>query len=47
MTINEINYALNDIKETLQIYVNSPQTSYTKKLWEEWDRLIVLREKMA
>lgn len=41
MTKGEITYALEDIKETLAIYANSPMTNYTAKLWREWDLLIV------
>lgn len=37
MTQAEIKFALSDIKETLAIYANSPQTDYTRKLWAEWD----------
>lgn len=44
MTQAEIRYALNDIKETLAIYANSPMTAYTAKLWAEWDRLISMVE---
>lgn len=40
MTRTEINYALADIKATLAIYADQPQTAYTRKLWVEWDALI-------
>jgi len=40
MTQSEIKFALNDIKETLAIYADLPQTDYTRKLWDEWDRLM-------
>lgn len=40
MTQSEIKFALNDIKETLAIYTNSPQNDYTRKLWAEWDFLV-------
>lgn len=40
MTQSEIKFALNDIKETLAIYANLPQSEYTRKLWAEWDLLV-------
>jgi hypothetical protein len=46
MTIQEINYALADIKETLAIYANQPMTAYTQKLWNEVDNLIDLKIKL-
>lgn len=45
MTQAEIKFALNDIKQTLAIYADQPQTAYTRKLWAEWDALIVQVEK--
>lgn len=47
MTINEINFALADIKETLAIYANAAQSAYTVKLWNEFDALIALKTKMG
>jgi len=41
MTQAEIKFALADIKATLAIYADQPQTNYTRKLWAEWDALIV------
>ncbi len=43
MTVNEINFALADIKETLAIYADKPMNAYTAKLWAEWDKLIALK----
>lgn len=45
MTQAEIKFALNDIKETLAIYADAPQSPYTIKLWAEWDALIAQVEK--
>lgn len=41
MTQTEIKFALNDIKATLAIYADAAPTNYTRKLWAEWDALIV------
>lgn len=41
MTQTEIRYALADIKATLAIYADQPASDYTRKLWAEWDALIV------
>ena len=48
MKLNEIEYALKDILETLAIWrddkdINDP---YIVKLYNEFDKLIVIREKM-
>jgi hypothetical protein len=48
MKLNEIEYALKDILETLAIWrddkdINDP---YIVKLYSEFDKLIVVREKM-
>ena len=48
MKLNEIEYALKDILETLAIWrddkdINDP---YIVKLYSEFDKLIVIREKM-
>lgn len=47
MSQNEIRFALADIKETLAIYANSPETAYTRKLWAEWDALMAKLERAA
>ena len=39
----QITWALNDIKETLQIW-RDEETEYTRKLWAEWDYLIALKQ---
>jgi glutathione synthase/RimK-type ligase-like ATP-grasp enzyme len=46
MTIAQIDYALTDIKETLDIW-RDQETDYTRKLWAEWDYLIVRKQKMG
>ncbi len=44
LTIDQINYALADIKETLHIWRDT-ESDYTRKLWAEWDYLILLKQK--
>jgi hypothetical protein len=48
MKLNEIEYALKDILETLQIWRDdkSIDDPYIVKLYSEFDELIVMREKM-
>ena len=48
MKLNEIEYALKDILETLQIWRDdkSIDDPYIVKLYREFDDLIVIREKM-
>ena len=48
MKLNEINYALKDIRESLVIWrddkdINDP---YILKLYREFDKLIVMKQKM-
>jgi hypothetical protein len=44
MTLDQISYTLADIKETLAIWRDA-ETDYTRKLWAEWDYLLVLKAK--
>ena len=48
MKLNEINYALKDIQETLAIWRDDKEWNdpYIVKLYSEFDKLIVMREKM-
>ena len=48
MKLNEINYALKDIRETLAIWRDDKELDdpYILKLYREFDKLIVMREKM-
>ena len=48
MKLNEIEYALKDILETLAIWRDdkSMDDPYIVKLYSEFDKLIVMREKM-
>jgi len=48
MKLNEINYALKDIQETLAIWRDDKEWNdpYIVKLYSEFDKLIVIREKM-
>ena len=48
MKLNEINYALKDIQETLAIWRDEKEWNdpYIVKLYSEFDKLIVVREKM-
>ena len=48
MKLNEIEYALKDILETLAIWRDdkSMDDPYIVKLYSEFDKLIVIREKM-
>ena len=48
MKLNEINYALKDIQETLAIWRDDKEWNdpYIVKLYREFDKLIVIREKM-
>ena len=48
MRLNEIEYALKDILETLAIWRDdkSMDDPYIVKLYSEFDKLIVMREKM-
>jgi len=40
-----IQYALDDINDTLRTWRDEPETDYTRKLWSEWDYLVVLKQK--
>lgn len=46
--LEQIQFALGDIKETLQIWRDAkPITDpYMVKLWAEWDELIVRKQKL-
>jgi hypothetical protein len=44
-TLSQVNFALADIKETLAIW-RDQDTEYTRKLWAEWDFLIVKKQEM-
>ena len=48
MKLNEINYALKDIMKTLEIWRDDKELDdpYILKLYREFDKLIVMREKM-
>ena len=49
MKLNEINYALKDIMESLTIWRDDKELSeiaIALKLYREFDKLIVMREKM-
>ena len=48
MKLNEINYALKDIMESLAIWRDDKELDdpYILKLYREFDKLIVIREKM-
>ncbi len=42
MTTAELEYALKDIKATLELYPDAdPTAGYPAKLWAEWDAYIV------
>lgn len=41
----KVRFALADLRETLAIY-RDEDTEYTRKLWSEWDFLIVKAQKM-
>ena len=41
-------YALSDVKATLEIHQTWPNDNtrdYVERLWEEWDQLIVLKQR--
>ena len=48
MKLNEINYALKDIKESLVIWRDDKELDdpYILKLYREFDKLIVMKQKM-
>jgi hypothetical protein len=47
LTLNEINYALKDIQDTLKIWRDEKQWDdpYILKLYREFDKLIVLKQR--
>lgn len=45
-SLSEVNYALADIKKTLDLWKDA-DTDYTRKLWSEWDYLVVLKQKLV
>ena len=48
MKLNEINYALKDIQETLAIWRDEKEWNdpYIVKLYREFDKLIVMKQKI-
>lgn len=47
MTLEQVNWALMDIKETLAIWRDEPETNpYVAKLWREWDELLDYRREL-
>ena len=48
MKLNEINYALKDIQETLAIWRDDKEWNdpYILKLYREFDKLIVMKQKI-
>ena len=48
MKLNEINYALKDIQETLAIWRDEKEWNdpYIVKLYSEFDKLIVMKQKI-
>ena len=48
MKLNEINYALKDIRESLVIWRDDKELDdpYILKLYREFDKLIVMKQKM-
>lgn len=48
MKLNEINYALKDIQETLAIWRDDKELDdpYIVKLYREFDKLIVMKQKI-
>ena len=48
MKLNEINYALKDIQETLAIWRDEKEWNdpYIVKLYREFDKLIVMKQKL-
>jgi len=48
MKLNEINYALKDIQETLAIWRDDKEWNdpYIVKLYREFDKLIVMKQKI-
>ena len=48
MKLNEINFALKDIKETLTIWRDAKELDdpYIVKLYREFDKLIVMKQKI-
>ena len=47
MTLSQVNFALADIKETLQIWRDEPATHpYVAKLLREWDSMLDLKRKL-
>ena len=48
MKLNEINYALKDIQETLAIWRDEKEWNdpYVVKLYREFDKLIVMKQKI-
>ena len=48
MKMNEINYALKDIQETLAIWRDEKEWNdpYIVKLYREFDKLIVMKQKI-
>ena len=49
MKLNEISYALKDIKETLAIWRDDKELDdpYILKLYREFDKLIVMKQKIV
>ena len=48
LTLNQINYALKDIQETLKIWRDHKELTdpYIVKLYKEFDKLIVMKQKI-
>ena len=48
LPLNQINYALKDIQETLKIWRGDKELNdpYILKLYREFDKLIVMKQKM-
>lgn len=40
MTTEQLRFAIRDVKETLAIWRDEPETDYTRKLWAEWDAYV-------